>query len=1331
MPELTLEQMAATPYRVDTSPTSALSTDDEEKFQSWYSSYATNNRLNPNPDDPRHFYDYRGFWKKYQPDVTFRGFETEHPKAEGKYRLPDEFKLVGHPVPPITTPSLSLDEMANVHKTDEGIYSTAKSFVDRFGMQLWNTAVATPAHVLSRGGDPAEIEAWQAQEKRIAKRKEPLSPELLDDEFTDIVRQLRQYPTGARDDDDLQNLPQYPKITERPVLGLEVAPAAGLPEKIVDVGAGLAGFIAQLAIARQVLPAGTPTPVIWETVNLSTGGQPGQGAAMAATLGMTGQIPAVTKLGKAARMVAESGIFGGLEAAAGGTPEDIAIQALIPPTLRGIGYAKTIPARMRAVRPPPEITPTMPAVEKPPVTAPPEGVIPAVPEVRLPEAAPRGRVAVWAEKIYQGFVNRFASIENITKRAQKLGMTIRPGENPTLRARGYLGMGRKAESVIEDSTYRITPEGKIEITGEGLRPILKDYEQTTVEKNTPVAEQDLKDYLIARRTIQDLQRPKYEGSEDFIATPEQVKQSQTRIPELQSKYGDNIGTFDQTATRLYGYQKRVLHTLVEGGNLSEQQYREIIKRNPNYVPFDRIMDDIEGVTGVPKTKQPFTGARAPIRKIKGSQREIHDPIESVIKNTYRIMDAAERNTVARTIIGLQRAFPEEITPVRIKMRPIKIDPKEISTIIRTFRTQTRPIVEEVRETSRRTAAGEDVPVSGPMDKLKTVVKEALVHRGMTEPEAENYIRKIEQQAAGGKAPTGETIERTVRQIIRETQQTIIREQPIESTIFRPSPFKPKGNIVEYFEKGKRKYVEVTPNLYDAMSGLNETSSGLLINILSKPASWLRTGATMTPEFMIRNPIRDQQSALMQTSFGFVPFVDSGKAVADILGKTDVYYDWLRSGGAYSGFVELSRPQLEMAAKELVKGKSLLSRLNIITDAQDISQIGEQATRLAVYKKAVAAGKVPIEAGFESREATVDFGRRGSRTKEVNKVIAFFNAGIQGVDKTARTFVTHPVSATAKGIALITIPQLLLYLHNRQDPDYKEVPRWQKDLFFITKVPGTNVYARIPKGFLYGQIFGSIPERFFEYLDTKDPSAFDRLLQSTYDALLPTQGDPSSGLLATGIKPIIENITNYSFFRQAPILPEGVKELEPAEQYTRYTSETAKQVGKILGYSPAKIENLLQGYIGGTARYVTGAGDFLINKIREAAGKKVPVKPTTGITRYPGIYGLTLQPPIETGQAESVNIFYKNRDRLAALQKTFDKMVNEGRKEEARKFIQKNPQLSLTSDFASTAREMSELNKRIDMIMFSEKLTAEQKADKIHQIEKQRVALAQRTNKMLK
>ena len=273
------------------------------------------------------------------------------------------------------------------------------------------------------------------------------------------------------------------------------------------------------------------------------------------------------------------------------------------------------------------------------------------------------------ESIYQDTINRMASIENTVKKAKSLGAEIPMGLDAGKRAREYLGLGGKVKSILENKTYRITKEGNIETTGEGLRPILKDYDKQSIEKNRRIREKDLNDYLIAKRIIEDLQRPKSGFTKEKIVTPEQVANAQKHLDQLEKKY-KKLDSFEGTAKRLYDFQKRILHNLVDAGIMSEDLYQKILSKNKYYVPFQRIMDAVEPSGGSPRAKNIFTGARSPVKKIKGSERAIHNITESIIKNTYRIMDVVERNTVAQGIAQLKDIPGIGIEEIRPQMVPV-------------------------------------------------------------------------------------------------------------------------------------------------------------------------------------------------------------------------------------------------------------------------------------------------------------------------------------------------------------------------------------------------------------------------------------------------------------------------------------------------------------------------------------------------------------------------------------------------------------------------------------------------------------------------------------
>ncbi len=298
--------------------------------------------------------------------------------------------------------------------------------------------------------------------------------------------------------------------------------------------------------------------------------------------------------------------------------------------------------------------------------------------------------------------------------------------------------------------------------------------------------------------------------------------------------------------------------------------------------------------------------------------------------------------------------------------------------------------------------------------------------------------------------------------------------------------------------------------------------------------------------------------------------------------------------------------------------------------------------------------------------------------------------------------------------------------NRNDPEYKELPRWQKDLFWMFKVNQT--WVRIPKPFSYGQIFGSLPERFMEYVDTQDPQAFNNLAKSLYDSLTPTSGDLTGSMMATGIKPLIENATNWSFFGQRPIISESKQRLLPPKQYSRFTSETAKYVGKVLNYSPAKIENLVQGWFGGTGRYTLQATDLVGREINKITGRKTELKKPIELTDIPLIKGFIVRSP-EGSQAESVNQFYENREKITQIYSTIREYYRRGDKQSAEKLKEQNPEYRAYQGINKTAQVLSDLSNYTDHIVTLNK-PDNVKREMIKNASRKQLAIAQKANKAI-
>ena len=139
----------------------------------------------------------------------------------------------------------------------------------------------------------------------------------------------------------------------------------------------------------------------------------------------------------------------------------------------------------------------------------------------------------------------------------------------------------------------------------------------------------------------------------------------------------------------------------------------------------------------------------------------------------------------------------------------------------------------------------------------------------------------------------------------------------------------------------------------------------IAKLAAKPSDWLRAGATLTPEFALRNPIRDQFAAYVTSDVGYNPF-DFVKGLKEVgkkrFGKgSEVYDDWVNQGGAYGGYLSADRDLLKEQLEGLVTRKEGLSKAiqtitapvnpkNWLKVLQTISEVSEEATKVGAYQK---------------------------------------------------------------------------------------------------------------------------------------------------------------------------------------------------------------------------------------------------------------------------------------------------------------------------------------------------------------------------------------------
>lgn len=380
---------------------------------------------------------------------------------------------------------------------------------------------------------------------------------------------------------------------------------------------------------------------------------------------------------------------------------------------------------------------------------------------------------------------------------------------------------------------------------------------------------------------------------------------------------------------------------------------------------------------------------------------------------------------------------------------------------------------------------------------------------------------------------------------------------------------PKNCVFTVLINGKKKAYKTTQDLYGPIVGYNLSAANLAFGVARTAARMLRTGATMSPSFILRNVLRDTIFAGISSKNGFIPIVDTIRGAIALAKDPAMRAEFEAAGVTEYNFYSSQKSRIKsldaMAGETPASAweimKAVFSRLEATSD------FFESSTRMGEYMKARQKGLSMEEAARAAREVTLDFSRSGRVGEQVNQVVPFFNACLQGGDKMVRLFREDFVGTSLKVFKYIVLPSLLIMAMNWDEDWYKDLDPDIKNNYWCL---GRNI--RIPKPQEAGVLFGSGIEALFQQAADKDKDAVSNFLKAFSSNMMPS-------VLPTLILPLIEWSANYSFFKGRPLVGNKYSRLPDELQYNDYTSELSKGIGSALKVSPMKIDNLVRGYTG--------------------------------------------------------------------------------------------------------------------------------------------------------
>lgn len=681
------------------------------------------------------------------------------------------------------------------------------------------------------------------------------------------------------------------------------------------------------------------------------------------------------------------------------------------------------------------------------------------------------------------------------------------------------------------------------------------------------------DYLTLRHAETRMGRGERVYDESLNMTPEAVR---TRIDTLENRYPG----FKQLGEEWDQFNDNVLKYLgVNEGLISEDLYKALREKNPYYAPMRRQFSRSEkpGRNFLAKTtSSSFSGQKAPIKEVSptGSTRRIVDPRKTTIETIGAWTNAAMRNRTMQSLVNAIKRDPEGM--------------KGIAEIVK-----------------------------GPNDKRN--LRDILLDDGI-----DDFVEALDDDFKG---------------------------------IFKTTKLN-NDNVVRAMVDGQPIHIQVNdPEVVKALIGMGPQASNALVDFMGTLSNATKRGATgvFAPIFAVKGATMDLvQSAIQsknpakQMAYTVYGILSGIADRLNIPGLRNMAQEFKRAGGEYSaalkGERKLNRQIDDMTRYPILTPKGLAQTTRKAVTApfkalEAVGDIAENAPRMAAYKlemNRLGGEKTPDnvrKAMEQAREITVNFSRRGAKTRDIEAFVPYNNAAVQGTFRILRAFKENPVRTMTSIAGLAVLPKLYEYVQFGDDPDYQNLPARERYRFLIVSKNADGTFVKIPMEPAYNS-FGELTIEALRSFKDNDPRAFKGMADALANAWLPpamtgalqgiTQGGGAEQSIVGAVNstvaaPFVAVAANQSF-TGGPIVNQGLSDRSPQYQYDERTSSVAKELGKYLKMSPMKVDYLIRAYGGDPARLLLPlTSDAGAGNVRNTLLKNFIVDPNVSNTLSDDFY----------------------------------------------------------------------------------------------------------------
>jgi len=702
-----------------------------------------------------------------------------------------------------------------------------------------------------------------------------------------------------------------------------------------------------------------------------------------------------------------------------------------------------------------------------------------------------------------------------------------------------------------------------------------------------------------------------------------------------------------------------------------------------YVPFYR-QDESEGIFTAPRSKRGLSHQTAAIKALKGGNLPTNDLLSNMLAGWTKRIDASMKNKALLEVVdNLQGS--DFLTDESPRWQQVLISRDQIA--------------QQIRKDRKALALAADL-----LD-----------------------------------LPAGSNVIKVVNQLMKP------ESEGFEKLWTRVAPTDP--DIVRVQRDGKSEYYRV--NDESLLRGLKFMEGSVFNDPITKIGRTfkriLTTGVTASPDFILRNFIRDAAHAWVINKDGFTLGKDSLKGMRDALREDQDYRDLMFAGGSFQGgyvhgadpeaSAQIIRRALEKKGFTRTQQEAYLGSL-VNTPAKAAAMIGkgwqkyrelgdkvENANRLSTYKAAIEAGKSRRQASYEAKDL-MDYSLRGNfaAAQWFTDVVPFLNARLQGLYKLGRA-VKGDKTLLAKEVAMkggyIALFSLMLAGLNDDDERYQALMDWDKDMHWYIFLG--DEHFRIPKPFELGLIFGTVPERILHALTgTQDGGDLAKAVSQGVFQTLAFNPVPQF------YQPIRELQANRNFFRDSPIEDMSDEGKLPEARYDERTSAIGRVLGQvtgpIAGLSPKQVDHLIAAYTGTLGQYVLDMSSLVANTFSDA---ERPASRSGDIPILKVLYQGD-SPRSTKYQSE----FYDMMREADQLNRTIKSYREEGRVDAAEQLMAANREkLRHRPALGFARKQLGNVRNQMDAVYRDTRMTPEQKRQRLDALQRQSNQIAERIVKL--